>query len=208
MEIQFYGANCVRITAKKASIVIDDNLAELGQKAVTKPGDIILQTYGQPEPVVESNIVINMPGEYEVSDISIQGVAARAHMDEDGKMSATMFKVVIDDIRLVVVGHVYPELSEAQLESIGVVDILLIPVGNSGYTLDSLGALKLIKKIDPKLVIPTHYADKALNYEVPQQSLEEAIKGIVMEVKETLPKLKLKGHIFSDIMQLIVLERQ
>jgi hypothetical protein len=34
-------------------------------------------------------------------------------------------------------GHIYPELSEDQLEQIGMVDILVVPVGNSGYTLDA-----------------------------------------------------------------------
>jgi hypothetical protein len=42
MELQFYGANCIRLTTKKASIVIDDNLVDLGLKSVTKPGDIAM----------------------------------------------------------------------------------------------------------------------------------------------------------------------
>lgn len=208
MEIQFYGANCVRLNTKKASIVIDDNLAELGQKSITKAGDIVLQTMAMDKTTAEPKIVINIPGEYEVSNTSIQGVAARSHMDEDGKKSATMFKVIADEVRVVVTGHVYPELSDEQLEALGTVDVLIIPVGGNGYTLDSIGALKLIKKIEPKIIIPTHYDDKDLKYEVPQQPLDEAIKGLAMEPKETVPKLKVKAGELGETTQLIVLEKQ
>ena len=105
-------------------------------------------------------------------------------------------------------GHIYPDLNETQLEELGRVDVLIIPVGGNGYTLDSLGALKLIKKIEPKIVIPTQYADKALKYEVPAQNLEDALKGLTMEPKETVPKLKIKPGDFDDTTSLVVLERQ
>jgi L-ascorbate metabolism protein UlaG (beta-lactamase superfamily) len=83
---------------------------------------------------------------------------------------------------------------------------LAIPVGGSGYTLDPVGALTVIKEIEPKLVIPTHYADKAVKYEVPQVDLDHALKELAMEPKETVAKLKLKSGELSDVMQLVVLE--
>ena len=118
MEIQFYGANCIGFSGKKFNIVIDDNLSELGLKSVTKSGDIVLQTFEQPAPEVEAKIIINSPGEYEVSNISINGVSARSHMDEEGKKSATIYRLVIDDIRVAVVGHIYPELTDDELEEL------------------------------------------------------------------------------------------
>ena len=208
MEIQYYGANCVRLSSKKANIVVDDNLASLGHKSITKPGDIVLMTNKMDKPKADTKIVIDIPGEYEVSNTSIHGIPARAHMDEEGKHSATMFKIIADDLRVVVIGHVYPELSDNQLEALGTVDVLIIPVGGNGYTLDSTGALKLIRKIEPKLVIPTHYDDKALKFEVPQQPLDEAIKGLAMEPKDTVPKIKIKAGELGETTQLLVLERQ
>lgn len=208
MELQYFGGNCVRITTKKATIVVDDNLAELGSKSVTKPDDIVLNT--NPELVkgaTGGRLVISQPGEYEVSNISIQGVAARAHIDEAGTTKATIFKVQADDIRMVIVGHIHPELTDDELESIGTVDVLIIPVGGSGYTLDPVGALKVIKGTDPKIIIPTHYDDKGLKYEVPQQELSVALKEMGMEVTETVPKLKLKGADLPEVTQLIVVEK-
>ncbi len=208
MEIEYYGANCVRLSTKKATITIDDNLAALGLKTVTKNGDIVLFTGTPSDLKTEPKIVISQPGEYEVSGMSIQGVAARAHMDEAGQQTATMFKIIGDDVRVAILGHVYPELNDNQLEALGTIDVLVVPVGGNGYTLDGIGALTLIKKIEPKIIIPTHYADNSVNYEVPQQPLEEALKGLAMEPGEPQPKLKLKGGEFSETTQLVILERQ
>jgi L-ascorbate metabolism protein UlaG (beta-lactamase superfamily) len=207
MEIQFYGGNCVRLTAKKASVIVDDNLVELGLKSVTKDADIALLTQSQAHPQT-ARLTIDQPGEYEVSDISIQGVSARAHMDEQTQQTATVFKVIAEDIRVAVVGHIFPKLSETQLEALGTIDVLIIPVGNNGFTLDSVGALQLIKAIEPKLIIPTHFDDKDVKYPVPQQGLTEALKGLAMEPKDTVAKIKLKPADFSDATELLVLERQ
>ena len=208
MELQYYGANCIKLSTKKVSVVVDDTVASIGGTSPTKTGDIALFTVGPHTANKSVKIVIDEPGEFEVSDVSVQGIAARAHMDEEGKKSATIYKIIIDDIRVAVVGHVYPKLSNSQLEALNVIDVLIIPVGGNGYTLDSDGALKLIKDIEPKLVIPTHYADKALNYEVPQQTLQDALHGLSMEPVETTSKLKIKAADFADTAQLVILERQ
>lgn len=209
MELTFYGANCVRLTAGKTSVVVDDNLTELGQKAVTKPDDISLRTSQKLVPAQKhARFSTDMPGEYEISGIAIKGIAARAHMDEEGAANSVIYTVEAGDIKAVVLGHIYPELSEEQLEAIGMVDIALVPVGNAGYTMDGLGALKVIKQVEPKVVIPTHYADKALKYEVPQTELAEAVKALGMEPAETLAKYKPKQAELTDTTRLIVLERQ
>lgn len=207
MDIQFYGANCIVLGTKQARVVIDDNLEDLGGKSVAKPGDILLYTAAHPSPSRSAKISIDQPGEYEVSEVSIYGIAARAHMDEEDKKTATMYKIVVDDLRILVTGHVYPELSDAQLESIGMVDVMFVPVGGNGYTLDGVGALHLIKKVEPKLIIPTYYHSQGLKFPVPQRSLEEALKELAMEPKERVPRLKLKPADLGDMTQLIVIER-
>jgi L-ascorbate metabolism protein UlaG (beta-lactamase superfamily) len=179
VELSYLGANCLRINTKKAQVVFDDNLAKLGLKTVTKPTDISLKTF-KDIPDHESHFKVDMPGEYETAGVIIHGIAARAHMDEEGKNYSTIYTLEADNTRVAVLGHIYPELSEDQLEQIGMVDIVVVPIGNSGYTLDAVGALKLIKQIEPKIVIPTHYADKDIKYEVPQVELSDAMRLIVL----------------------------
>jgi hypothetical protein len=206
MDLQFYGANCVTVTYKGKRVVVDDNLAELGAKSILKADDVALfsSRHNAEQP---ARLVLDGPGEYEVSDISVIGLAAQAHVDEKGTNNATIFKLVAGDTSILVTGHIYPELSESQLEAIGIIDILVVPVGGNGYTVDPVGALKLIKDIEPKLVIPTHYADKVLKFPVPQQDLSNALKELGMEPKETVAKLKLKPGDLTDVTQLVVLEK-
>jgi L-ascorbate metabolism protein UlaG (beta-lactamase superfamily) len=206
MDLQFFGANCVSLTHKGTRIVIDDNLSDLGAKSIIKNDDVALFT-GAHGAADKARISFDGPGEYEVSDISIVGITARAHIDEPNQRNATMFKLRVGELSVLFTGHIYPELTDAQLEEIGLTDLLVVPVGGNGYTLDPVGALKLIKAIEPKLVVPTHYDDKALNYPVPQQELSNALRELAMEPKETVSKLKLKHGELSDVTQLVVLEK-
>ena len=208
MELTFYGANCVRLAARKAQIVVDDNLKQLGLKDVTKPTDISLRTNRELPAHAEAVFSAELPGEYEVSGMVIRGIAARGHMDEEGKKSAVIYTIQADDTKVAILGHIYPELNEQQLEQIGLVDVAVVPVGGNGYTLDGAGALNVIKQIEPKVVIPTHFADKGIKYEVPQASLDEAVKNLGMEVSDKLSKFKIKPAELSDTARLIVLERQ
>lgn len=212
MDIQFHGANCLSFSTAGARVrvVIDDNLAALGGKGVTRPGDIALYTMGDQDgrnTTVETKLTIDQPGEYEVSDVSVYGIQARAHMDEEGQQTATMFKIITKDLSIFIPGHIYPDLSDDQLESIGMIDVMAIPVGGSGYTLDPVGALKLIRKIEPKIIIPTHYDAAGLSYPVPQQDLAHVLHEMSMEPKETVQKLKLKAADLPETAQLIVLEK-
>lgn len=207
MDIQFYGANCVALSVPGVRVVVDDNLSELGGKSVAKNGDLVLFTGPTSEVKVEPKLTIAGPGEYEVADFSIQGIPVRAHMDEDKQHSGTMYKLTSKDITVLVLGHIYPDLSDTELERIGMIDVLITPVGGNGYTLDPVGALGIIKKIEPKLVIPTHFADSSLNFPVPQQSLDDALKALGMEVKETTQKLRVKPADFSDTTQIIALDK-
>lgn len=209
MDLQFYGANCISLTYKGRRVVADDNLSLLGGKSILKVDDVALNSnlkYSQGLTSV-ARLSLDGPGEYEVSDISVIGFAARAHTDEPGQMNATIFKLVAGDQSVLLTGHIYPELNETQLEEIGLIDVMVVPVGGGGYTLDPIGALKLIKDIEPKLVVPTHYNDKSLKFPIPQLDLEVAIRELAMEPKESLTKLRLKGGELSEVTQLVVLEK-
>lgn len=207
MELQYFGANCVAVNTKQARIVIDDNLSELGLKSITKPEDIVVKT-SKDIPDAKVRFAADTPGEFEVSGISINGIAARSHMDKDDEKSAVIYLISVGEIRLAVVGHVFEDLSDDQQELLAGADVAIVPVGNSGYTLDGAGALKVIKQIEPKVVIPTHYADKAIKYEVAQVELAESLKTIGMEPVQTLDKYRPKPAELTDNTQLIVLNRQ
>ena len=207
MDLQYFGGNCVVLATKGVRLVFDDTLAHVGLKSVTKADDVAIFTGTHGDQAARSRLVIDGPGEYEVSGLSVIGIAARAHMDAEGTRQATMYKVVTDDTSYLITGHVYPDLSDAQLEAVGMVDVLVVPVGGNGYTLDPVGALQLIKKIEPKVVIPTHYGEAGIAYPVEQQSLEQALKGLAMEAKETVAKFHFKPAEATNTSQLVLVSR-
>ena len=137
--------------------------------------------------------VIDTPGEFEFEDYSVKGVAAQAHTAASGDQSATMFLVNAADIRLLVTGHIAGNLSEAQLEAIGVIDAVVVPVGGNGYTLDATEAANIVRALSPKLVIPVHTSEDGLPYEVPQSEVDLFIKEMAAPVAEEKPdRIKLK----------------
>jgi hypothetical protein len=117
MDLQYNGGNCVALSSKGVRLVVDDNLVELGGKPVTKPDDIVLFTGPHGVPGEQPKLLIDGPGEYEVSGLSIVGVPARAHIDPEGSHATTMYKIVADDTSYLVTGHIYPGLSDDQLEA-------------------------------------------------------------------------------------------
>lgn len=205
MDIQFYGANCIVVNHKSTRVVIDDNLDQLGKKPVVKPEDVAIYTTDETDNN-KARLTINGPGEYEVGDISIVGISAKPFMNDDSGKQNTIYKLICSDINLLVTGHILGDFSESQLEQIGAVDILFVPIGDNGYTLDPIGALKLIKDIEPKIVVPTHYKQAGIKYPVDQIDLNTAVKELGMEVKETVAKLKVKAADLGEVTQLIVID--
>jgi L-ascorbate metabolism protein UlaG (beta-lactamase superfamily) len=205
MDIQFYGANCLVVSHKSTRIVIDDNLDELGKKPVIKPEDVALYTSSYATKA-KARLTFSGPGEYEVGDVSIIGISTKPFMNDDSGRKVTMYKLISSDINILVVGNILGELSAKELEQIGSVDVLFVPIGNNGYTLDAQGVLKLVKDIEPKIVVPTHYKLPGFKYPIDQAGLTEALKELGMEVKETVNKLKIKTADLADVTQLIILE--
>lgn len=193
-DIEYKGGNTVVISSKKATLVVDPKLSVVGLKDIKTKDEIELATESRFR--VENSdarIIIDSPGEYEVGDFTIRGVAATRHIDtpESEKLS-TIYRIECGDVRVAIIGNIAPKLNDEQLETIGVIDILIIPVGGGGYTLDATDAATVVRSIEPKVVIPVHYADSALNYEVPQEQVDVFAKELAAPV-EQVAKLKVKS---------------
>lgn len=194
-DIEYKGGNGIVISGKKSQVVIDPKLSVVGLKDLSVKDAIELATEERFLVKGENaQIAIEGPGEYEIGEVSIKGVRAIRHIDTSAdEPISTMYRVEIGDIRLAVLGNIAAKLSEDQLEEIGVVDMLIIPVGGGGYTLDSVNAATIVRQIDPRAVIPVHYADGDLKYEVPQDELELFTKELGAPVEDAGAKYKIKS---------------
>ena len=192
-EIEYKGANSVIIATKKSTIVVDPKLSLVGLKDVSTKDAVELATEAR-FALNSENARLNIegPGEYGVGEFDIKGIAAQRHLDsESDPFISTIYRVEVNDTRIAILGNIYEKLTETQLEEIGLIDVLIIPVGGNGYTLDATGAANLTRSIDPKVVIPVHYAEDGIKYEVAQDVLETFVKELGAPVEE-MPKFKLK----------------
>ena len=188
LDIEYKGGNTVIIATKKTTLAVDPKLSLLGLKDAKTKDAVELATeerFAVANP--EARLIIDQLGDY-----TIRGIAATRHIDTpESEQLSTVYRIECGDIRIAVIGNIAPELTDAQLEALGVIDIVVIPVGGYGYTLDATSAAAIIRKIEPRVVVPVHYADSALQYEVPQDTVEVFEKELGAPVEQK-PKLKIK----------------
>lgn len=193
-DIGYKGANCITINTKKASLVLDPKLSLVGQKDASVKDKIEIVTEDRFKVDFDQRVLFDYPGDYEVANFSIKGVSARRHIDgPEAKMISTMYRIEVEGVRIAVLGNIDASLSEEQLEEIGIVDILVIPVGGGGYTLGATEATQVARQVEARVTIPIHYADEGLNYEVPQDDLELFQKEMGVESETVEGKYKVKS---------------
>ena len=96
-----------------------------------------------------NDFALSGPGEYEKSGVIINGIADAEN---------TIFALRIEEMNLGYLGLINHDLTEEEAKQVGDIDILFLPLGQEGSA-DMKTALKLLSKIDPKIVIPMLYSD-------------------------------------------------
>lgn len=135
--------------------------------------------------------IVNNPGEYDIKGVRIIGCSS-FHDNKQGEERGpnTIYLIKVDKIRICHLGDLGQEkLTDKQLETIGNVDILMIPVGGT-YTINAREAAKIAKQIEPRLIIPMHYKIPELKIEL--ADLSEFLKEMGVDKKMPVDKLTLK----------------
>ncbi|EKE20416.1 MAG: Zn-dependent hydrolase of the beta-lactamase fold-like protein [uncultured bacterium] len=203
MNIQYYGHSCFKITTKSEGKSADGVVAfidpfdkKIGLKPPQGKADVVFVSHKQHDDhnnvdaLKDSPVVIDAPGEYSVKGINVAGIDS-FHDDKEGAQRGrnTIFVLDTEDIRVCHLGDLGTDLSVKQLEKIGNVDVLMIPVGGN-YTIDFKEATKIAKKLSPAIIIPMHYKMKGTNADISDE------KDFCNEVgncpKEKVNKINLK----------------
>lgn len=157
MEIERTGPGSIRLTLKKSTILYNPDQTG-GKKGHAGPSAVLLSS---PEPKQEfgsAKLVISSPGEYEAEDISVHGIGAAAA----GGEPINVFRVAHDVTSVVCMPALPPEsLNDSLLEAIGVVDVLVISIAAYNGELDPLEAAKIVRLLEPRVVIPIGYAKRS-----------------------------------------------
>lgn len=174
MKIAWYGQACFRLTIKikngdKITIITDPFSKDVGLKPPRGSADIITVSHDHYDHNNVKNIsgdpfIIEGPGEYDVKGIFIKGIYS-FHDNSKGEErgSNAIYVIKAEEMKICHLGDLgQNELSSAQLDQIGDVDVLMIPVGGT-YTINGSEAVQIINQIGPKIVIPMHYKIPKLN---------------------------------------------
>lgn len=161
MDITFLGHDCFRLRGREVSLVTDPFGPAYGVLPPRFTAEIVTVSHNHEghnyvdgvEGVVR---VLYGPGEYEVRNVLIAGVATY-HDDKRGQEAGrnTVYVVELDDIRVCHLGDLGHLLTAEQVDEIGTVDVLLVPVG--GRVLSPARVAEVISQLEPSLVIPMNY---------------------------------------------------
>lgn len=211
------GHSSFKIKGKNATVVTDPFDPEMvGFKYSKTEGDIVTishdhNDHNRKDLVDGTRFTVNGPGEYEISGVSIIGIRS-FHDDKEGSLRGgnTIYIYEMDSLRLAHLGDLGHPLSENQLESIGDVDILMVPVGGE-FTIGPKEAAKIVQEIEPYFILPMHYQMPGLNASTFEKLLppSEFSKEVGLPA-ETLPKFTIRKEdiILDQPEKVILLERR
>lgn len=191
MEITWLGHSCFRIKGNNAVIITDPFPADLGYKLGKQAANIVTVSHPHPshsfiETIEGDPHIIKGPGEYEISGVLVIGIAAWHDAVKGQSLGKnTVYLMEIDGVAVCHAGDLGHVLSDEQLEEMGNVDVLMLPVGGVS-TINAALAAQLVRKVEPKVVIPMHY-------KTPQTSRElDPVDDFLKEMgrPETEPKNK------------------
>lgn len=168
MRIKWLGHSCFKITSKNGIRIVTDPFDDnVGYKLPAVETDIVTISHGHFDHnfidcIMGNFEVVNKVGNFYIKDVPITGIHTY-HDDEQGAKRGDniVYTFEIDDLKICHLGDLGHVLTPSQIEMIGKVDILLIPVGGV-YTINSEGALNVVKQLNPSIVIPMHYKTSVL----------------------------------------------
>jgi L-ascorbate metabolism protein UlaG (beta-lactamase superfamily) len=169
MKIKWNGHASFTITAANGTVIVTDPYDPAAYGGVLKydqvsdRADAVLVSHDHGD----HNHVKGLPGtpavlrgSGRVGDIQVTGINAFHDQSQGAERGPnTVFAFTVDGVRVCFVGDLGHQLSSGQIASLGPVDLLLTPVGGT-YTVDADGAVKLVRAIKPRVVIPMHFKTK------------------------------------------------
>ncbi|MFZ5559740.1 MAG: MBL fold metallo-hydrolase [Patescibacteria group bacterium] len=215
MKIAWYGQSCFKLLVKtnngeKITVIIDPFSKEIGLNPPRGSADIVIVSHNHYDhnnvkSVSGELFIIDGPGEYDIKKVFIKGIYS-FHDNSEGKERGinTISVIEAEDMKICHLGDLgQKELSDKQLEKIGEIDILMVPVGGI-YTINGSEAVKIINQIEPKIIIPMHYKIPGLNIKLnPVEKFLEEIGG----EKETMEEFSIqKKDLTEEEMKVVVMK--
>lgn len=216
MEIKYIGHSSFFIKSKEARVVTDPyDPGMVGLKFPKTEADIVTISHQHPDHnyiagISGTPLVIDWPGEFEKNGVRIFGYRS-FHDKNKGQERGenTLYKIETEDLSILHCGDLGHLIDDSFIEEIGEVDILMVPVGGL-FTIDATEAVELVKRVEPKLVIPMHYNSPKLKQEQFEKltGVEDFLKKIGASGEEPpTQKLTVKSDDLKEVeMKVVVMD--
>ena len=175
------GHSCFYLKGKQATVITDPFSPTLGYSLGKSTARIVTVSHRHPghsyiQGIGGSPHPVTGPGEYEIGNVIIIGIAT-FHDKDSGRLRGknTVYYIDIDDIAICHLGDLGHALTNEQVEELGKIDVLLVPVGGVS-TINASTAAEVVRQLEPNVVIPMHYKTPALSREL--EPVEPFLKEI------------------------------
>jgi L-ascorbate metabolism protein UlaG (beta-lactamase superfamily) len=213
VDITWYGHSCFRIREGGVTIICDPyDKKATGLSLPRLKADIVTISHDQPghnhaEAISGEPKVLRGPGEYEIKNVVITGLTT--YHKTDGNLSPERNVAFFFDFDGFTVGHL-GDLGQIphqrQVEDLGEVDVLLVPVSGSN-TLDVARITEVISLLEPKIVVPMHYQHAGLSSALAEslEPVDKFLKELGVSEPQTESMLKLTKSGLPEEPQVILL---
>lgn len=215
MVIKYLGHASFLIKTKGSSIVTDPYNEEIvGLKFPKVEADIVTishnhKDHNQAKNVKGDTLVIDWPGEFEKKDVRIFGYKAYHDKKKGAERGENiLYKFESEGITVLHCGDLGEIPDQSFIDSIGDIDILLIPVGGF-YTIDADDAKEVCLRIEPSIIIPMHYGNSQISKSISEKiaPVDDFLKKFGVEKKEPVDELKInKDELLEEESKVVVMK--
>lgn len=163
LQIRWHGHSCWEITNDITLVTDPHDGKSIGIPAPTVEADVILVSHDHYDhnsvKTVEKHDskVVTDERKRNIFDVEIKGIESFHDEAKGAKRGENiMYKFIMDGIKFCHLGDLGHDLDDDSIEKIGEVDVLFVPIGGT-FTVDDKQAWNVIKKINPKIIVPMHY---------------------------------------------------
>lgn len=209
MDINWLGHSCFRIKGKQTVIITDPFPPDLGYSLGKPTAHIVTvshqhSSHSYLDGVDGDTRTVTGPGEYEIGGILIIGITTFHDGDLGRKRGKnTVYLMEVDGISVCHLGDLGHVLTAEQVEEIGDVDVLLLPVGGIS-TINAEMAAEVIRQLEPEVVVPMHYKTPAISREL--HPVEKFLKEMGIDHVDSRPRLSITKSNLPASTQVFLLE--
>ena len=209
MDITWLGYSCFRIKGKEVTVITDPYPPGLGYSLGRPQANIVTVSHSHPEHSYTQAVsgefkVIKGPGEYEIKETFITGLATWHDAEEGKKLGKnTVYLFEMDSVILCHLGDLGHLPSSELIEDVGDIDVLFLPVGGIS-TIGGATAAEIVRRLTPKVAIPMHYKTATLKKDL--EPVDKFLKEMGIKEKVSQPKLSVSRSNLPASTQVIVLD--